>query len=100
MNLVSVLIAPAIVTLTIGNGENPVLRYGIAAAALVIVVAAVAVSKTRDLAIGGDAVDAAPAEAASRRRRKRAEAQGGRPQGRRGAWQRARGGARPPLTLS
>jgi len=62
MNLVSVLIAPAIVTLTIGNGENPVLRYGIAAAALVIVVGAVAVSKTRDLAIGGDAVDAAPAE--------------------------------------
>ena len=34
----SVLIAPAIVTLTIGNGENPVLRYGIAGAALVIVV--------------------------------------------------------------
>jgi K(+)-stimulated pyrophosphate-energized sodium pump len=54
MNLVSVLIAPAIVTLTIGDGESPVLRYGIAAAALVIVIGAVAVSKSRDLAIGGE----------------------------------------------
>ncbi|WP_230208923.1 sodium-translocating pyrophosphatase [Nostocoides sp. HKS02] len=53
MNLVSVLIAPAIVTLSIGDGKNNVVRYGIAAAALIIVVAAVAVSKTRDLAIGG-----------------------------------------------
>ncbi len=54
MNLVSVLIAPAIVTLSIGSDENATLRYGIAAAALVIIVAAVAVSKNRDLAIGGD----------------------------------------------
>lgn len=54
MNLVSVLIAPAIVTLTIGNGESPVLRYGIAGAALVVVISAVAVSKSRDLAIGGE----------------------------------------------
>jgi K(+)-stimulated pyrophosphate-energized sodium pump len=54
MNLVSVLIAPAIVTLTVGNGENPAIRYGIAAAALVIVIGAVAVSKSRDLAIGGE----------------------------------------------
>jgi K(+)-stimulated pyrophosphate-energized sodium pump len=61
MNLVSVLIAPAIVSLTIGNSANAPLRYGIAAAALIIVVGAVAVSKNRDLAIGGDDVDAAPA---------------------------------------
>lgn len=54
MNLVSVLIAPAIVTLTIGDGASPALRYGIAAAALVIVIGAVAVSKSRDLAIGGE----------------------------------------------
>lgn len=54
MNLVSVLIAPAIVTLSIGDDQNKAIRYGIAAAALVIVVAAVAVSKARDLAIGGD----------------------------------------------
>lgn len=54
MNLVSVLIAPAIVTLTLGNGENHVMRYGIAAAAFAIVIGAVAVSKRRDLAIGGE----------------------------------------------
>ena len=65
MNLVSVLIAPAIVTLTIGNGANPAIRYGIAAAALVIVVGAVAVSKSRDLAIGGDAADTTPAAQAT-----------------------------------
>jgi K(+)-stimulated pyrophosphate-energized sodium pump len=54
MNLVSVLVAPAIITLSIGAGENPVLRYGIAGAALAIVIGAVAVSKSRDLAIGGE----------------------------------------------
>ena len=45
MNLVSVLIAPAIVTLTLGDDENHVIRYGIAAAAFAIVIGAVAVSK-------------------------------------------------------
>jgi K(+)-stimulated pyrophosphate-energized sodium pump len=54
MNLVSVLIAPAIVGLSIGAGENAPIRYGIAAAAVVIVVAAVAWSKSKDLAIGTD----------------------------------------------
>ncbi len=54
MNLVSVLIAPAIVTLSIGGDANPTVRYGIALAALAIIVVAVAVSKRRDLAIGGD----------------------------------------------
>ena len=54
MNLVSVLIAPAIVTLTLGSGANAPIRYGIAAVALVIVIAAVAVSKSKDIAIGGD----------------------------------------------
>lgn len=58
MNLVSVLIAPAIVGLTIGSGENPIIRYGIAAVALIIIVAAVAVTKGRDLAIGGGDSDA------------------------------------------
>jgi len=65
MNLVSVLIAPAIVTLTLGNGENHVIRYGIAAAAFAIVIGAVAVSKRRDLAIGGDTVESAPAAGAA-----------------------------------
>jgi K(+)-stimulated pyrophosphate-energized sodium pump len=54
MNLVSLLIAPAIVQLTLGSGANTWLRYGIAAAALLIAVSAVAISKRRDLAIGGD----------------------------------------------
>ena len=54
MNLVSVLIAPAIVTLSLGADQNNLLRYGIAGIAVVIIVAAVAVSKSRDLAIGGE----------------------------------------------
>jgi K(+)-stimulated pyrophosphate-energized sodium pump len=54
MNLVSVLIAPAIVILTVGISSNPLVRYGIAAVALIIIVAAVAVSRSRDLAVGGD----------------------------------------------
>ena len=45
----------AIVTLSIGNDASSPLRYGIAAVALTIVVAAVAYSKSKDLAIGGDA---------------------------------------------
>jgi K(+)-stimulated pyrophosphate-energized sodium pump len=54
MNLVSVLIAPAIVTLSIGGGASAPIRFGIAGVAFVIVIAAVAVAKSRDLAIGGD----------------------------------------------
>ncbi|MFN8097705.1 MAG: sodium-translocating pyrophosphatase [Dermatophilaceae bacterium] len=57
MNLVSVLIAPAIVTLSIGSSANAAARYGIAAAALLVVVAAVTVSKRRSISIGGDASD-------------------------------------------
>ncbi|MGG5259739.1 sodium-translocating pyrophosphatase [Phycicoccus avicenniae] len=57
MNLVSVLIAPAIVTLTIGGSASAPIRYGIAGVAVVIVVAAVAYSKSKDLAIGGDDID-------------------------------------------
>ncbi len=63
MNLVSVLIAPAVVTLTFTTGTNPLIRYGIALVALIIIVAAVAVSKSRDIAIGGDG-DERPAERA------------------------------------
>jgi K(+)-stimulated pyrophosphate-energized sodium pump len=53
MNLVSVLIAPAIVMLTVGPNANPALRYGIAAVAVAVAVTAIAISKRRDLAIGG-----------------------------------------------
>jgi K(+)-stimulated pyrophosphate-energized sodium pump len=45
---VALLIAPAIVTLTVGSQENPGIRYGIAGVAVVIIVAAVMVSKRRE----------------------------------------------------
>src|SRR5699024_6490455 len=47
MNLVSVLVAPSVVALSIGEGANDVLRYGIALVAAGIVVAAVVLSKRR-----------------------------------------------------
>ncbi|MBM6404596.1 sodium-translocating pyrophosphatase [Phycicoccus sp. CSK15P-2] len=57
MNLVSVLIAPAIITLSIGVDASAPIRYGIAAVALVVVMASVAYAKSKDLAIGGDEID-------------------------------------------
>ena len=55
MNLVSVLIAPAIVAADRRDrAPARALRYGIAVAALLIAVVAIAVSKRRDLAIAGD----------------------------------------------
>ena len=54
MNLVSLLIAPAIVTLTVGDGANKAVRIGISLVALVIVVVAVAVSRSREIGIGVD----------------------------------------------
>ena len=54
MNLVSLLIAPAIVTLTIGDGANSAIRLGIALDALAIVVVAVAISRSREIGIGVD----------------------------------------------
>ncbi len=63
MNLVSVLIAPAIVSLTVGAGASAPIRYGIAAVAFVIVIASVAYSKSKDIAIGSDTdPDSAAAE--------------------------------------
>ena len=60
MNLVSVLIAPAIITTSLGSGSSA-LRYVIAIVAFAVVIGAVYVSKKRDLAVGG------PAEAAVER---------------------------------
>jgi K(+)-stimulated pyrophosphate-energized sodium pump len=57
MNLVSVLIAPAIVSLTIGEHANDALRYLIAIIALIAIVAAVSVSKARSISIGDDTDD-------------------------------------------
>ncbi|MDP9220201.1 MAG: sodium-translocating pyrophosphatase [Actinomycetota bacterium] len=52
MKLVSVLIAPAIVSLTVGPDASSAIRYGIAGVAAVIIVAAVAVSKSRSISFG------------------------------------------------
>src|SRR5256885_6183623 len=51
MNLVSLLIAPAIVSLSIGEDKNTGLRITISLVALVLIVAAVVVSKRRGTAI-------------------------------------------------
>jgi K(+)-stimulated pyrophosphate-energized sodium pump len=51
MNLVSVLIAPAVVTFTMGTSASPVLRVTIAVIAVAVIVAAVVVSKRRSTAI-------------------------------------------------
>ena len=52
MNLVSVLIAPAIVGLTLGDGANALIRYSIAGVALLIIVVAIAISKRRSISFG------------------------------------------------
>ncbi|MEV6234247.1 sodium-translocating pyrophosphatase [Saccharopolyspora shandongensis] len=51
MNLVSLLIAPAVVTFSVGADANPAVRYGIAVVAVVVIIAAVVVSKRRSTAI-------------------------------------------------
>ena len=52
MNLVALLIAPAVVALSIGDSANTALRWGIALVAVAIVVASVVVSKRRPIAVG------------------------------------------------
>jgi K(+)-stimulated pyrophosphate-energized sodium pump len=54
MNLVSVLIAPAVVTLTVGSGANNVLRWTIAVIAFAIVAIAVGISRSREIGIAGN----------------------------------------------
>ena len=69
MNLVSLLIASAIVSLSVGNDKNDFLRYTIAIVALVIIVAAVYISKQREVVLGEDSGDtAAPPPAGTDRR--------------------------------
>jgi len=55
MNLVSLLIAAAIVDMSVGSGENDALRIAIAVVAALIIAGAVYVSKRRPVAIGEDA---------------------------------------------
>ncbi|SDN33541.1 sodium-translocating pyrophosphatase [Allokutzneria albata] len=54
MNLVSVLIAPAIVTLSIGESASPGVRAVIAVVAVLVIVGAVLVSKRRPTSIADD----------------------------------------------
>jgi K(+)-stimulated pyrophosphate-energized sodium pump len=54
MNLVSLLIAPAVVQLSIGDDANALLRVTLAAAAVAIVVGAVIVSKRRSIAVAAE----------------------------------------------
>ena len=56
MNLVAVLIAPAIVGLSIGDDANPAVRYGIAGIATLIIVVSVVVSKLRPSPFSEEAV--------------------------------------------
>jgi K(+)-stimulated pyrophosphate-energized sodium pump len=54
MNLVSLLIASAVVSLSVGQDENDALRIIIALAAVAIIVAAIYVSKQREVVLGDD----------------------------------------------
>jgi len=54
MNLVSLLIAPAVVQLSLGTDENDPLRIGLSILAVLIIVGAVAVSKRRTVAVGSE----------------------------------------------
>ncbi|GAA4350155.1 sodium-translocating pyrophosphatase [Angustibacter luteus] len=58
MNLVAVLIAPAIVQLSVGKDASAPIRYGIAGVAVIIIITMVAITKRRDIAFGDDATDA------------------------------------------
>jgi K(+)-stimulated pyrophosphate-energized sodium pump len=54
MNLVSLLIAPAVVQFSIGSSQNDALRIGLSILAVLIIVAAVAISKRRSVAVGSE----------------------------------------------
>jgi len=56
MNLVALLIAPAVVSMSIGSSANDVIRWAIAIAATAIVVVAVVISKRRPIAVGSEDV--------------------------------------------
>ncbi|MEV5543933.1 sodium-translocating pyrophosphatase [Saccharopolyspora shandongensis] len=51
MNLVSLLIAPAVVTFSVGDTASPAVRISIAVVAVVVIVAAVVISKRRSTSI-------------------------------------------------
>ncbi|MCA2214562.1 sodium-translocating pyrophosphatase [Jidongwangia harbinensis] len=65
MNLVSLLIAPAVVAWSIGNDENTPLRIAIAVVAALIIVAAVVWSKRKPISMGEDAPTSSTSERVS-----------------------------------
>ncbi len=65
MNLVSVLIAPAIVQLSVGSDASAALRYGIAGIAVVVIVVAVTVSKRRSTVMTDEIPAATATESAT-----------------------------------
>jgi K(+)-stimulated pyrophosphate-energized sodium pump len=64
MNLVSLLIAPAIVQLSVGTDASPALRYTIAAIAVIVIIAAVTVSKRRVSSINDEVTSTTTTSAA------------------------------------
>ena len=52
MNLVAVLIAPAVITLYLGNDTDQLVRWAIALVALLVVAAALVITKRDDVAVG------------------------------------------------
>jgi K(+)-stimulated pyrophosphate-energized sodium pump len=54
MNLVSLLIAPAVVQLSLGDDANTPLRIGLAIVAVLIIAGAIAISKRRSVAVGSE----------------------------------------------
>src|SRR4051794_15973124 len=61
MNLVALLIAPAIVSLSVGSDSNTTIRVLIALAAVLIIVISVVISKRRSVVVGGAPNDTAEA---------------------------------------
>ena len=57
MNLVSVLIAPAVVYFSVGDAANPAVRIGIAVVAAAVIIGAVVISKRRSTAIADEPAD-------------------------------------------
>ncbi|MHA6798054.1 sodium-translocating pyrophosphatase [Bounagaea algeriensis] len=64
MNLVSVLVAPAVVAVTLGEAASVPLRVGIAVVAVLVIVTAIVVSKRRSTAIDEESPDRLPDGAA------------------------------------
>jgi K(+)-stimulated pyrophosphate-energized sodium pump len=63
MNLVSLLIAPAVIMYGTGSDANTPLRVTIAVVAALVVVTAVTISKRRPVATAADAIEEAPVPA-------------------------------------